>query len=58
MRGPLTMPASQRNDVLIDTPDRVDIGPIGQLIATVARLPLQGSSPSRVADCLRYGGPQ
>jgi hypothetical protein len=58
MRDLLTMPASQRNDVLIDTPDRVDIGPIGQLIATVARLPLQGSSPSRAADRLRYGGPQ
>jgi hypothetical protein len=58
MRDLLTMPASQRNDVLIDTPDRVDIGPIGQLIATVARLSLRGSSPSRVAECLRYGGPQ
>ena len=58
MRGPLTMPASHSNDVLIDTPDRVDIGPIGQLIATVARLPQQGSSPSRAAQCLRYGGSQ
>jgi hypothetical protein len=52
------MPASHSDDVLIDTPDRVDIGPIGQLIATFARLPLQGSSPSRVTGSLRYGGPQ
>jgi hypothetical protein len=58
MCRPLAMFASQRDDVLMNTPDRVEIGPIGQLIATFARLPLQGRSPSRVAGSLRYGGPQ
>jgi hypothetical protein len=58
MRGRLAMFASQRNDVLRNTPDRVENGPIGQLIAAVARLPVKGSSPSRAAECLRYGGPQ